>query len=77
MAEVKRRTSKCRSDIYREIAKGTFPAPVKLGERASAWLEHEVAAWIAGRVAARGACRLRAPRNTKPDPAPCRGGSDG
>jgi prophage regulatory protein len=53
LPEVRRRTGKCRSDIYREISKGSFPAPVKLGERASAWLEHEVAAWIAERVAAR------------------------
>lgn len=53
LPEVKRRTAKSRSDIYRGIAQGTFPAPVKLGERASAWLEHEVAVWISERVAAR------------------------
>jgi prophage regulatory protein len=53
LPEVKRRTGKCRSDIYRAIGKGTFPAPVKVGERASAWPEHEVAAWIAERIDAR------------------------
>ena len=51
--EVCRRTGKKRSSIYRDIAAGAFPAPVKLGERASAWPEHEVNAWIAERIAAR------------------------
>ena len=51
--EVCRRTGKKRSSLYRDIAAGSFPAPVKLGERASAWPEHEVNAWIAGRIAAR------------------------
>lgn len=51
--EVCRRTGKKRSSIYRDIAAGIFPAPVKLGERASAWPEHEVNAWIAERIAAR------------------------
>lgn len=53
LTEVRRRTGRCRSDIYRDIAAGKFPAPVKLGERASAWPEHEINAWIAERIAAR------------------------
>lgn len=53
LPEVKRRTGKGRSQIYRGIARGTFPKPIKLGERASAWLEHEISAWLAGCVAAR------------------------
>lgn len=55
LREVCRRTCKSRSEIYRRIAAGDFPQPVKLGERASAWPEHEVAAWIAARIAARDA----------------------
>lgn len=55
--EVCRRTGKSRSEIYRRIAAGDFPKPVKLGERASAWPEHEVSAWIADRIAARDAGR--------------------
>ena len=55
MREVCRRTGKGRSEIYRRIAAGDFPSPVKLGERASAWPEHEVTAWIASRIAARDA----------------------
>lgn len=55
LREVCRRTCKSRSEIYRRIAAGDFPQPVKLGKRASAWPEHEVAAWIAARIAARDA----------------------
>lgn len=53
LREVTRRTALSRSAIYRAIAAGTFPAPVKLGERASAWNAAEVANWIASRIAAR------------------------
>ncbi len=55
LREVCRRTCKSRTEIYRRIAAGDFPPPVKLGERASAWPEHEVTAWIADRIAARDA----------------------
>ncbi|MFZ5657833.1 MAG: helix-turn-helix transcriptional regulator [Pseudomonadota bacterium] len=53
--EVHRRTGLSRSEIYRRIGAASFPAPIKLGERASAWAEHEVTAWIAERVAERDA----------------------
>lgn len=53
LREVTRRTALSRSAVYRAIAAGTFPAPVKLGERASAWNAAEVTRWIAGRIAAR------------------------
>jgi prophage regulatory protein len=53
LREVTRRTGKSRSSVYRDVAAGTFPAPVKLGERASAWPAAEVDRWIAGRIAAR------------------------
>lgn len=52
---VKLHTGLSRSEIYRRIAAGTFPAPVKLGERASAWDSREIDAWIAARIAARDA----------------------
>jgi len=55
LPHVKHRTGLSRSAIYRSVAIGTFPAPVKLGERASAWIESEVSAWIAARIAARDA----------------------
>lgn len=55
LREVTRRTALSRSAVYRAIAAGTFPAPVKLGERASAWNAAEVDRWIADRIAVRDA----------------------
>jgi prophage regulatory protein len=55
LPEVKARTGYSRSEVYRRIAAGDFPAPVKLGERASAWPEHEINAWCQARIAARDA----------------------
>lgn len=52
---VKARTGLSRSELYRRIAAGQFPQPVKLGERASAWNAAEVDHWITGRIAARDA----------------------
>lgn len=34
-----------RSGIYERIKNGTFPAPVKLDGRPSAWVKHEVQQW--------------------------------
>lgn len=53
LTQVKARTGLSRSEIYRRIAMGDFPRPIKLGVRASAWSATEVDAWIAGRIAAR------------------------
>lgn len=47
---VRARVGLGRSEIYRRIAAGTFPAPIKLGERASAWDAAEVDAWIEARI---------------------------
>lgn len=55
LPQVKARTGLSRSEIYRRIAMGDFPAPVKLGQRASAWSKHEVDAWISQRIAERDA----------------------
>lgn len=38
--------------IYGLMAKGEFPANVKCGPKAVAWIESEVDAWIAARIAA-------------------------
>ncbi|MBQ0754230.1 MAG: AlpA family phage regulatory protein [Gammaproteobacteria bacterium] len=43
---VKSLTSLSTSEIYRRIEAGTFPAQIKLGVKAVAWLEHEVNDWI-------------------------------
>ena len=55
LPQVKARTGLSRSEIYRRISIGDFPAPVKLGQRASAWSKHEVDAWISQRIAERDA----------------------
>lgn len=47
LPEVKARVGLSRSSIYLRIAEGTFPAPVRLGEKSVAWLETDIDAWIA------------------------------
>ncbi len=42
-----------RSSIYAMMAEGTFPTPIKLGERAVGWIEEEVDAWLEARIAER------------------------
>lgn len=39
-------TCRSKASIYQDIKAGTFPKPIKIGERASAWKLHEVQAWI-------------------------------
>ena len=53
ISEVLARTGLSRSEVYRKVQLGLFPAPVKLGERASAWAAHEIDRWITERLAAR------------------------
>ena len=53
LPQVMARTGLSRSEIYRRVQWGDFPPPVKLGERASAWLSSEVDQWIIARVAER------------------------
>ena len=53
LPQVRVRTGLSRSEIYRRIALGDFPAPVKIGSRASAWVSDEVSAFIASRIALR------------------------
>jgi prophage regulatory protein len=36
---------KSRSSVYAGVKSGTFPAPVKLSERSSAWIKSEVVQW--------------------------------
>jgi prophage regulatory protein len=46
--EVKRLTGGLsRSQRHRMVRAGKFPAPVKISERASAWRESDIAAWLA------------------------------
>ena len=51
--EVKVKTGfKSDSGLYEAIARGDFPAQIKIGPRASAWIESEVDGWIAAKIAA-------------------------
>jgi prophage regulatory protein len=47
---VEAETGLSRATIYRLASEGAFPAPVKLGARASAWRTADIDAWIASRV---------------------------
>lgn len=50
LPEVIRRTGISRSEVYRRISLGSFPKPLKLGTHASAFVEAEIAGWIAARI---------------------------
>jgi len=52
LSEVKRKTTLSSSSIYRKVAAGEFPSPIKLSERSSGWLQTEVENWIDERVKA-------------------------
>jgi prophage regulatory protein len=55
LPEVMRAVSLGRSRIYELEAEGRFPHRVRLGDRAAAWVESEIASWIAQRIAERDA----------------------
>lgn len=50
MHEVLAISGKSRSSIYDAIKKGEFPAPIKVGGRASAWIKSEVMQWTQDRI---------------------------
>ena len=52
LAEVIARVGLAKTTIYDHIRAGMFPKPVDLGG-AVAWVESEIDAWIAARIAAR------------------------
>lgn len=51
LPEAMSRTGLSRSTIYLHIANGTFPKQISLGPRSIGWLESDINAWIAQRVA--------------------------
>lgn len=56
-ARVEEITSLSKSEIYRRVKAGAFPAPVDLSEgegRGTRWLLSEVLAWMAARIQERG-----------------------
>ena len=48
-AEVRSRTGKSRTQLWRDVRAGLFPAPVELGVNSIGWFEDEVEAWIESR----------------------------
>ncbi|PLX39960.1 MAG: hypothetical protein C0608_10345 [Deltaproteobacteria bacterium] len=36
--------------MYNHISKDSFPKPIKLGPRASGWLESEIDSWLQERI---------------------------
>lgn len=64
--QVEELTGLCCSAIYDLMKAGRFPKPVKIGDRAVAWPQAEVDAWIAQRIAERDA---KAQPDEQPQPA--------
>ena len=52
-AEVAARTGLSRTTIYAAIKENTFPRQIKLGKRASGWVEEEIESWIEQKINAR------------------------
>lgn len=54
LGEVLQRVGCSRSRVYAEIGAGRFPRPIKYGA-SSRWVESEISAWVADRIAERDA----------------------
>jgi prophage regulatory protein len=53
MKDVVKKIGLCRATIYTIISRGEFPRPIRIGERATGWLESELEAWLASRASAK------------------------
>jgi predicted DNA-binding transcriptional regulator AlpA len=42
-------TGKSRSSVYRDVKVGSFPQPVKIGQRSVAWRSPDVDVWLKSR----------------------------
>ena len=47
LSEVLEDTGLCKSQLYRLMAAGTFPKPVRVGPRTVRWAHESVLAWMA------------------------------
>lgn len=47
LPDVRSQTGLSRSEIYRRMAAGRFPRPVKVGPNISAWNSREIDQWVA------------------------------
>ena len=57
--DVMARLGKGRSAIYADVKDGTLPPPIKIGERASAWLDSEITHIQSARIAGSNAETIR------------------
>ena len=48
--EVHQRVGISRSHVHNLVSHGKFPPPIKLGERASGWVEREIDDWLQKRI---------------------------
>ena len=55
LPQVVEATGETRSTIYKRIAEGEFPKPVKLGAKSVGWVEDEISAYNEARIAKRDA----------------------
>ncbi len=53
ITDVQARTGLSRASVWRLVRDASFPAPVRIGRRAVAWLDTEIDSWIADCVKAR------------------------
>ncbi len=51
-------TGLARSTVYKFMAEGQFPKPVKLGVRMVAWVETEVHAWVNEKISTRDTAKI-------------------
>lgn len=52
LPQVRERVGLSRSTIYARVANGTFPAPIRIGGNAVAWVDRDVDDWIAAQIEA-------------------------
>ena len=50
ISEVSRSTGLARSTIYEKISAGSFPKPIKITPKTSAWIANEVEQWVQDRI---------------------------
>lgn len=50
LPDVMKTTGKSRSSIFDDIKLGMFPRPVRIGKRATAWVQEEILAWKQKRI---------------------------
>lgn len=58
--QIKAQTGLPNSTVYYHIQQGLFTRPIKLGERMSGWLESEVNAIMAARIAGKSETEIKA-----------------